>query len=123
MGFFVSSFQLQYFFTRAKINCLFITCFVFPFQVCFATFDPPESGDGVGHFCLVVLNIKDRRFELLDSMRGRNDPDAIRVMHVMSRNIKKLWREAADERGRSFNPYSIDEWPLQYINSSQQRNT
>ena len=41
----------------------------------------------------------------------------------MSRNIKKLWRGAGDKHGCSFNPYSIDDWPLQYINSSQQRNT
>ena len=102
---------------------MFIYFCVFYLQVCFATFDPPEYVDGVGHFCLVVLNIKERCFELLDSMRGRNDPDAIRVMHVMSQNIKKLWREAGDKCGCSFNPYSIDDWPLQYINSSQQRNT
>lgn len=34
-------------------------------QVLFATFDPPETNDGVGHYCVVALNLKERRFEFL----------------------------------------------------------
>ena len=34
-------------------------------QDLFATFDLPEMRDGVGHYCVVALNVKERRFEFL----------------------------------------------------------
>lgn len=63
-------------------------------QVLFATFDPPvpPTVGAIGHFCVVALNIKKKRIELLDSLRGHRDPDAKRVIHLMARNIKKLWK-------------------------------
>lgn len=104
---------------------IFMGTFVFVLQVCFATFDPPEPTlfGGVGHFCVVVINVLKNRIDLIDSMRGPNDPDAKRVVHLMGRNIKKLWREARDSKGNSFEPKSIDHWPLGYVNSPRQGNT
>ena len=46
-------------------------------QILFATLDPldPPSQNVPGHFCVVAVNLHYSRFELLDSLRGRDDPD------------------------------------------------
>ena len=63
------------------IIILFIySCFQ---QVLFATFDPPDTRDGVGHYCVVALNVKERRFEFLDSLNKPSSPDAVRVSRRM----------------------------------------
>ena len=79
-------------------------------QILFLTFDPqdPPAADVPGHFCVVALNMRLSRFEMLDSLRGPLDPDGLRVLHIMSTNIKKLWREASNSNGDSFTPNSID---------------
>ena len=84
-----------------------VIAFFLPFfflQILFATFDPPNPpGPGnVGHFCVVALNLKQKCFQLLDSLRGDNDPDAQRVFFTMASGIKKLWREARNKKGGSF---------------------
>ena len=71
------------------IIILFIyLCFVL---VLFATFDLPDTRDGVGHYCVVVLNVKERRFEFLDSLNKPGSPDMIRVLRRMVKNIKRAW--------------------------------
>ncbi|KAI5006615.1 hypothetical protein ZWY2020_033858 [Hordeum vulgare] len=42
-------------------------------MVLFATFDPLEMRDGIGHYCVVALNVKERRFEFVDLL---NKPDS-----------------------------------------------
>ena len=102
---------------------LFFTFFcVFFFQVCFATLDPPDPPvpGNVGHWCVVALNIKEKRFELLDSLRSENNPDAQRVFYTMTAGIKKLWREATNSKGESYYPKSIDNWEMHYVNVPKQ---
>ena len=84
--------------------------------------DPPVP-NVIGHFCLVVLNLTTQQFELIDSLRGPHDPEGLRVLHLMAKNIKKLWREARDPAGNSFEPKSIDSWKLCYRKSPRQLNT
>ena len=64
---------------------LIILLFIFSSfeQVLFATFDPPHMRDGVGHYCVVALNVKERRFEFLDSLNKPSSGDAIRVFRRM----------------------------------------
>ena len=60
------------------IIILFIfSCFQ---QVLFATFDPPDTRDGVAHYCVVALNVKERLFEFLDSLNKPGNPDAVRFL-------------------------------------------
>ena len=93
-------------------------------QVLFATFDPPDPPieNVPGHFCVVALNIAEKRFELLDSLRGPNDTDGKRVLHTMATRIKKLWREATNSNGDSFSPKSIDGWEYHYRKVPKQLN-
>ena len=106
--------------------CLLHSCvsflIYFYLQILFATFDPPDPlVPGVaGHFCIIGLNLVKKRFELLDSLRGPNDPDTRRVVHLMARNIKKLWREASISKGHSFEPKSIDDFKLHYVPTAKQ---
>lgn len=88
----------------------------------FATFDPPNppTTGNVGHFCVVVLNLKLERFQLLDSLRGDNDPDAQRVFFTMASGIKKLWRQATKKNGDSFQPRSIDHFGMDYVRVPKQ---
>ena len=97
--------------------------FYFLLQILFATFDPPDPpAPGVpGHFCVVALNLKKECFELLDSLRGPNDPDGKRVIHLMARNIKKCWRSASNSNGDSLQPRLIDHFRLNYVNVPKQR--
>ena len=57
----------------------------------FATFDPPPATmkDAIGHYCLVTLNLREKRFELLDSLNEGDSAAANVVFRKMVRNIKK----------------------------------
>ena len=62
---------------RSDINSHFLMIRVFMvLQVVFPTFDPPEvpaSMGGVGHWVSVFLDLKNSRFQLLDSYYGPKD--------------------------------------------------
>ena len=64
--------------------------------------------------------MKKERIEIIDSLRGPTDPDAKRVVHLMARGIKKLWREARDSKGGTFSPASIDHFKPDYVRSPRQ---
>ena len=70
-------------------------------QVVFPTFDPPElpaSMGGVGHWVSVFLDLKNSRFQLLDSYYGPKDECAVRLFGQMTDNIKRLWKDANNDR-------------------------
>ena len=94
-------------------------------QILFLTFDPPDppAQDATGHFCVIALNMMKERFELLDSLRGPFDPDGLRVLHIMATNIQKLWNEAVNSKGQSFNPRTIDDYKYEYVRVPKQLNT
>ena len=121
----LSTFILSSFFF-SQFSVFFHTVFLIFFpQVLFGTLDPPDPPVlGVpGHFCVVAVNLASNRFELLDSLRGPDDPDAKRVLHTMATNIKKLWRGASDAKGVPFQPKSIDNWEYDYVRVPRQLNT
>ena len=91
-------------------------------QVVFPTFDPPELPahlGGVGHWVSIFLDMKNSRFQLLDSYYGPNDDCAVRLFRRMTDNIKKLWNDASNDRETPFNPLSIDHFPLDWIDVPQ----
>jgi glycosylphosphatidylinositol transamidase (GPIT) subunit GPI8 len=47
----------------------------------------------VNHYWLLVLNIKDRRFEVLDSMRTINDKKLGLLVKNLQEAITSLWNE------------------------------
>ena len=61
-----------------------------------------------GHWCLIVLNLRFRRFECLDSLRDETWSDVVRFLRTMTDNIKKLWRESSVDRAKPFSQTHID---------------
>jgi hypothetical protein len=47
----------------------------------------------VGHYFLLVLNIRNARFEVLDSMRTLEDTNLRSCCDKLMESIKKLWSE------------------------------
>ena len=94
-------------------------------QVVFPTFDPPEvpaSMGGVGHWVSVFLDLKNSRLQLLDSYYGPKDECAVRLSRQMTDNIKRLWKDASNDKETPFGPVSIDNFPLDWIDVPQQQN-
>ena len=123
-------FSIFFYFFIMHLNFLFFMFFYFfnvPYhfntQILFGNFDPPYPAvpRNVGHFCVVGVNLKLERFELIDSLRDEDDPDAQRVFHTMVSRIKKLWRQARNSRGESFPPMSIDHFEMKYVRVAKQR--
>ena len=95
------------------IIILFIySCFE---QVLFATFDPPEMRDGVGHYCVVALNVKEWWVEFLYSLNKPGNPDAIRVFRRMVKNIKRAWKEGSSSSDEPLNPPTLDGFVLKHV--------
>ena len=108
-----------FFFVPFDINSQFLMIRVFMMlQVVFPTFDPPEipaSMGGVGHWVSIFLDLKNSRFQLLDSYYGPDDDCAVCLFQRMTDNIKKLWSDASNDRETPFSPRTIDHFPLDWI--------
>ena len=94
-------------------------------QVVFPTFDPPEIPafmGGVGHWVSIFLDLKNSRFQLLDSYYGPDDECAVCLFRRMTDNIKKLWSDASNDRETPFSPLTIDHFALDWIDVPQQQN-
>ena len=95
------------------IIILFIfSCFE---QVLFATFDPTEMRDGVGHYCVIALNVKESGFEFLDLLNKPGSPDAIRVFRRMVKNIKRARKEGSLSSDEPLNPPTLDGFVLKHV--------
>jgi Ulp1 family protease len=82
-----------------------------------------KTGEDVGHWCLVILNLKCRRFECLDSLRDETWVDAVRFFRTMTDNIKRLWREASVDRAKPFSPMRVDDFSSEFVRVPRQENT
>ena len=71
--------------------------------------------DGVGHYCVVALNVKERRFEFLDSLNKPGSPDAVRVFRRMVKNIKRAWKEGSSSSDEPLNPPTLDGFVLKHV--------
>ena len=98
------------------------------FQLLFPTFDPPsfvatmKHSEESAHWCLIVLNLRFRRFECPDSLRHETWSDAVRFLRTMTDNIKKLWRESSVDRVKPFSPVHIDGFSCEFVRVPQQEN-
>ena len=91
-------------------------------QVVFPTFDPlevPASMGGVGHWISVFLDLKNSRFQLLDSYYGPKDECVVLLFRRITDNIKRLWKDASSNKETPFSPVSIDNFPLDWIDVPQ----
>ena len=75
---------------------------------------PKESG----HYWLLVLNLRDERFEILDSLRTMKDKKLVATANKIIEGISAIW-----ERHYSKSKVQVKkDWPLIDINSSKQDN-
>ncbi|XBH96286.1 hypothetical protein VPH35_086700 [Triticum aestivum] len=97
-------------------------------QLLFPSFDPPsiaatmKPSEESGHWCLIVLNLRFRRFECLDSLRDETWSDAVIFLRNMTDNIKKVWRESSVDRAKPFSPAHIDGFSCEFVRVPQQKN-
>jgi hypothetical protein len=84
-------------------------------QDLFATFDLPETNDGVGHYCVVALNLKERWFEFLDSLNKPGSLEANRVFKRMVKNIKRAWKEGSASSDQLLDPPTLDGFLLKHV--------
>ncbi|KAE8813777.1 hypothetical protein D1007_08967 [Hordeum vulgare] len=94
-------------------------------SVILPTFDPPDTPahmGGVGHLVSVFLDLKNERFQLLDSYYRPTDETAVHLCQKMIDNIKKLWSDVSNDTETPINPLSIDHFPLDRIDVPQQHN-
>nr|CDM83319.1 unnamed protein product [Triticum aestivum] len=102
---------------------------IVPRWLLFPTFDPPsfaatmKPSEESGHWCLIVLNLRFRRFECLDSLRDETWSDAVRFLRTMTDNIKKLWRESSEDMAKPFSSVHIDGFSCEFVRVMQQKNT
>jgi hypothetical protein len=52
-----------------------------------------DKKDIVNHYWLFVMNIRDRRFEVLDSLRTMADPRLNETVNNILAAVKTLWEE------------------------------
>lgn len=76
-------------------------------QIKIPCMDEPDKVGEIAHFFTITLNVKRKRFELLDSLGGkRYELFFFRMVGV----LKELWRLAAKESGNELSPPSIDDF-------------
>ncbi|KAI4996794.1 hypothetical protein ZWY2020_052136 [Hordeum vulgare] len=74
-------------------------------MVLFATFDPPNTKEGeiIGHYWVVALNLKENRFEFLDSL-NKPGSDEANKMTGMTLLLKRVYGEKA------YNSKNLPDW-------------
>ena len=98
-------------------------------QILFPTFDPPsfvaamKPSEESGHWCLIVLNLRFRHLECLDSLRDESWSDTVRFFRTMTDNIKKLWRESSVYKAKLFLPAHIDGFSCEFVRAPREQNT
>ncbi|CAL4966916.1 unnamed protein product [Urochloa decumbens] len=61
----------------------------------------------VGHYFLLVLNIRNNRFEVLDSMRSLKDENLVQCCNIIVAAIKELWRTHYPDSNVDIQNYSL----------------
>ena len=75
-----------------------------------------QKGDptAIRHWYLVVLNIKLKRFEVIDSMRSENNQELEESVAKVKEVISKLWRQYMHERSMA-EIVPVWDFPITYI--------
>jgi len=61
----------------------------------------------VGHFFLLVLNLREERFEVLDSMRSLADINLKTCCNNLITTIKELWRKHYPNSRKNIDKYQL----------------
>ena len=100
--------------SHRQLNIMVNKNFFF-FQILFPVLQKlVEADEHSGHYFLIVLNLRNNRFEVLDSMRTLEDKKLANCCNKIVNCIKTLWRTYYDG--------TIEKYELVNIAVSQQRN-
>ena len=99
-------------------------CFFFPsfyLQVLFPMFQelaPHDPHDKCGHHYVICLDLKNQRFEVLDSIRSGADSDLTTHAEFFINNLKETWN-----RHYEHSKVQIRHFPTEYVATAKQGNT
>ena len=69
----------------------------------------PEAKDPVNHYWLLVINIRDKRFELLDSMRSKADKKLDACAKKLIAIITLLWEDEYKDSDVKLDRYGYED--------------
>ena len=64
--------------------------------------------DTAGHYYLLVLNLREKRFEVMDSMRSLGDERLRKSCNTIMEGIKTLWRKHYPNSKKAENYEAVD---------------
>ena len=67
----------------------------------------------IGHYFLIVLNLRNNRFEVLDSMRSMEDKSLESCCITITSGIKRLWEMHYAGSSKAIGDYEITEIQVQ----------
>ena len=90
-------------------------------QVMFPMFQelsPHDPHDKCGHHYVICLDLKNQRFEVLDSMRSEADADLTTHAEFFINNLKETWNRHYEN-----SKVQIRHFPIEYVATTKQGNT
>ena len=79
---------------------------------------PHNPHDKCGHHYAICLDLKNQRFEVLDSMRSAADADLTSHAEFFINNVKETWN-----RHYKNSKVQIRHFPIEYVATTNQGNT
>ena len=79
---------------------------------------PHDPHDKCGHHYAICLDLKNQRFEVLDSMRSTADADLSSHAEFFINNVKETWN-----RHYKNSKVQIRHFPIEYVATTNQGNT
>ena len=80
----------------------------------------PRDSPGVGHWFALSINLKAKRFEVLDSLRKEGDAGLADTCKMLTDRIKALWKVGFAKKDTTLQ--SIHDFRLTYIPLPSQTN-
>ena len=77
-----------------------------------------DPHDKCGHHYVICLDLKNQRFEVLDSMRSAADADLTSHAKFFINNVKETWNRHYEN-----SKVQIKHFPTEYVATTNQRNT
>ena len=71
------------------------------------TWTPKGLDEKVGHYFLLVLNLRAKRFEVLDSMRSLNDEKLASCCANLVSRIKECWKIFYPDTKKEIDTYEV----------------
>ena len=71
-----------------------------------------QSDEHSGHYFLIVLNLRNKRFEVLDSMRNLENGKLAECCNKITNAIKSLWKIYYPDTKNPIDKYEIMDIPI-----------